>query len=216
MFTGLIESAGRLLRRQTSGSAGKLTIKTDLPMEQIKLGESIAVNGACLTVENVVPTENAMVFHTLRETLERTNLGGLESGAMVNLERALQPGDRLGGHFVLGHVDAVAEITEIQKKNDDIVVQISLPQSLNRLMIEKGSIAVDGISLTVAELRSASFTVHVIPHTWEHTNLFSAAAGTRVNLEADMLGKYVLRAVDGLTKDEHGLKMQDLAESGFL
>ena len=213
MFTGLIEDVGILAGRQTLGRAGKLEVKTGLPVHEIRVGDSLAVNGACLTVEAVRAEAGVLVFHTLAETLSRTNLGAVAVGGRVNLERALRVGDRLGGHFVMGHVDATAAICGVRKTADDIVVTVGLPPELARLAIPKGSIAVDGISLTIADLTAGTFSVRIIPHTWERTNLVDARPGDRVNLEADMIGKYVLRQRE--VGGGPGLSMADLERAGF-
>ena len=193
MFTGLIEDVGTLVSRQTFGDSGKLQVSTHLPLDEVRVGDSVAVNGACLTVETVLPASGCLVFHTLGETLRRTSLGDLAVGRALNLERALCLGDRLGGHLVSGHVDTTTEVREIVTRAADIVLTIALPEELRALVIPKGSIAIDGISLTIARLEATTLSVHIIPHTWEHTNLRTATRGGVVNLEADMLGKYVLR-----------------------
>jgi len=215
MFTGLIEDVGTLSGRRAEGRAGKLEIKTALPVDQIAIGDSIAVNGACLTVEQRHETTGTIVFHTLAETLQRTNLGDLPAGSPVNLERALRVGDRLGGHFVLGHVDCTARIVALGQSQDDVVVTIELPDALRPLLIPKGSIGVDGISLTVADLQTNTFSVHLIPETMRSTNLVHAGPGTIVNLEGDMLGKYALR-YQALAAQSGVLTVDTLRKAGFL
>ncbi len=215
MFTGLIEDAGRLRGRQIQGKAAKLQVETGLPLTRIAVGDSVAVNGACLTAENIDPAASLVGFHALRETLERTNLGRLEIGAPVNLERALRLGDRLGGHLVLGHIDATAAIRKVGREDDDLVLRVELPKALRPLLIDKGSIAIDGISLTVAELTDDWFGVHIIPHTWRKTTLQAAAAGQLVNLEADMVGKYILRSRHLAAPPQKPLDMEFLNQSGF-
>ena len=214
MFTGLIEDVGHLVARHAAGDAASLEVRTKLPADEIKVGDSIAVSGACLTVEAVRRDTGVLVFHTLSETLGRTSLGARPVGSLVNLERALRLGDRLGGHLVSGHVDTTAQLLRIERRADDLVLTVSLPDTIRALVIPKGSIAVDGISLTVAALQPASFSVHIIPHTWECTNLRSARVGDPVNLEADMLGKYILRwqQVAGTA----AVSMDDLAKAGFV
>jgi len=192
MFTGLVEGTAVLCERTLEGDAGKLHLQTPLATE-MAAGDRIAINGTCLTVETIDAPARVLRFHTLQQTLRVTNLGSVPIGPKVNLERPLRVGDRLGGHLVLGHVDGTAPILAVDRLQDDWVIEIELPDDLLPLAIDKGSIAVDGISLTIAELRERSFTVHIIPHTWEVTNLCEAAAGTYVNLEMDMVGKYVLR-----------------------
>lgn len=192
MFTGIVEACGRLHERTVDGEAGKLVVATELAAE-MEVSESIAVNGACLTVESVDAATGQLSFHTLAETLHKTNLGAVPLERRVNLERALQVGDRLGGHLVMGHVDGTSEILDLRRDEDDIVFEYQLPQDLKPYIIPKGSIAIDGISLTVAELKEDSFCVHIIPFTWDHTNMLQSEVGDRVNLEMDMVGKYVLR-----------------------
>lgn len=211
MFTGLIEDVGELTGRTPQGNAAKLAVRTSLPAREIKLGDSIAVNGACLTVESVA--EGMVRFHTLNETLNRTNLGAVPVGGKVNLERALRFGDRLGGHLVSGHIDTTAPVLRVGHAGEDIVLTIALPESLRALVIPKGSIAVNGVSLTIADLDDASFSLRIIPHTWQATNLPQLAAGSPVNLEADLVGKYILRshALSSTPK----LGMDDLRNAGF-
>lgn len=216
MFTGLVEDVGRLVSRELAGGRGKLVVETALPVAEIAIGDSIAVNGVCLTVESRTGA-GTLRFHTLGETLERSNLGAVPLGGRVNLERAMQIGGRLGGHLVQGHVDATAAIRAIGRSADDMVATIGLPAGLAHLVIEKGSIAVNGISLTIAALTEDSFSVHLIPHTWQATNLRDARVGDRVNLEADMIGKYILRQkqLAGGGGSPSTLSMQSLHDAGW-
>lgn len=190
MFTGLIETTGTIISRTVSGGAGKLRIRPEKSLAGLQYGESIAVNGACLTLEKEEADGN-LVFHTLEETLKRTCLGGKAIGAKVNLERALRVGDRLGGHLVSGHVDVVSQIIEINRSSADVELKIALPEALKPFLVEKGSIAVDGISLTLVKVTDAFFTVHLIPVTMADTALANAKKGDMVNLEGDIIGKYV-------------------------
>lgn len=192
MFTGIVEGTGLLHDRQRQGDAGKLWVKTALAPE-LAIGSSIAVNGACLSVEKIDKRRKLLQFHTLAQTLDRTNLGTVPVGHKVNLERPLQLGDRLGGHLVLGHVDGTAKVLKAGQDGADWVIDIELPKELAALMIDKGSIAVDGISLTVARLFPDHFRVHLIPLTLALTNCGEYQPGTPVNLEMDLVGKYVLR-----------------------
>jgi riboflavin synthase len=192
MFTGLVENVGALKARVASGGAGKLTVEPSRRFAKLVRGESVAVNGACLTLETELP-DGSLVFHTLAETLKRTNLGLLKLGSKVNLERALALGDRLGGHIVQGHVDCVATLISIGKAGSDIELAVELPPQLAPLVIEKGSVAIDGVSLTVVDLSASGFSVRLIPTTWNDTALRFRKAGDKVNLEADLLGRYVLR-----------------------
>ena len=181
------------------GDAGKLYIKTELAKE-LEYGDSLAVNGTCLSAEKIDPDTEMLVFHTLKQTLDMTNLGSVAVGGRVNLERPLKMGDRLGGHLVSGHVDGTAKILEIGRDGDDWVVDVELPENLKMLMIDKGSISIDGISLTVAHLFEDSFRVHIIPLTLELTNLGMSKVGDLVNLEMDMVGKFVLRREELLSE----------------
>ncbi len=214
MFTGLIEDVGRLVSRKPEGAAAKLIVETALPLTEVHVGDSVAINGACLTVETPNIGAGTLEFHTLTETLDRTNLGDLRRGAMVNLERALRLGDRMGGHLVQGHVDAVTPIVSVEQPNRDYVVTVALPDELKPFVIPKGSVAVNGISLTIARLLDDAFTIHIIPHTWQATNLSQAAAGDPVNIETDMVGKYILRQQQAASATK-GVTMTDLHSAGF-
>ncbi|MDT8390493.1 MAG: riboflavin synthase [Lentisphaeria bacterium] len=214
MFTGLIEDVGSLISRRETGKNGKLVIKTRLPLAEIAVGDSVAVNGVCLTVEEKTGADT-LRFHTLSETLRRSNLGALAPGSAVNLERAMLLGGRLGGHIVQGHVDGTAIIRGIRETADDIVVALSLPQELSHLVIPKGSIAINGISLTIADLKEDHFSVHIIPHTWRATGLRAAAVGDTVNVEADMIGKYVFRQLRAQAGTPAAVTMKSLREAGW-
>ena len=192
MFTGLVSASARVAARRTSPGGAVLSIERPSAYADAALGESIAVSGVCLTV--VPPLDpKTLTFDVSPETLARTTLGGLAPGARVNLERALLPSDRLGGHVVAGHVDGAAEVLGIAKAGDSWTFTFGLSPALARYAVEKGSIAVDGISLTIAALREGSFDVAVIPHTFAQTTLGDRRAGDSVNLEVDLLGKYVER-----------------------
>ncbi len=218
MFTGLIEDVGRFVGRNRVGEAWKLEVETSLPLAEISLGDSIAVNGACLTVEARKADQRFLVFHTLSETLSRTNLGSLKAGSAVNLERAMAANGRFGGHLVSGHVDTVAPIASIQRHGADRIVSIELPDCLKPLVIPKGSVTINGISLTIATLSENTFSVHLIPHTWDHTSLRAAQAGDTVNLEADLVGKYIVRQLDlkQQASPQSRVDMDLLAQAGFM
>jgi len=191
MFTGLVEETGEFIALSHSAEGARLTLRAPLVSQDARSGDSIAVNGCCLTV-----TENkgdCLAFDLLAETLQRTNLGALAPGAPVNLERALSAHARLGGHFVQGHVDAACPIISFGKAGADHRLEITLPREFAHYVAFKGSIAIDGISLTVAEVNDASFVIWIIPHTLAVTNLRAARAGDLVNLEFDLLAKYVER-----------------------
>lgn len=216
MFTGLIQAMGRIARR----SGGKLIVKPDVPPEDPVRGESIAVNGCCLTLERA--SAEGLEFHTLAESLRRTNLGTLPIGAAVNLERALRPGDRMGGHIVQGHVDTAAEVLECRRLADgDFALTVALPPAFAALVTEKGSVAVDGVSLTVAEAGRDRFSVRLIPVTLEETALRDRRPGTPVNLEFDIIGRYVARMLEmrgdlPSSETESGITLEKLREAGFL
>jgi riboflavin synthase len=195
MFTGLVEETGEVVSLEKTASGGvRLGIAAPLIGPTAHLGDSIAVNGCCLTVSAL--DGNRLEFDLLQETLARTSLGMVRPGSLVNLERALAAGARLGGHFVQGHVDGTAEILRLEPSGADVRLQIALPPEGARYLVEKGSIAVDGMSLTVAEVGEDSFTIWIIPHTMEVTHLRSRRAGDRVNLEYDLLAKYVERMLE--------------------
>lgn len=199
MFTGLVEETARLVSVEPIGGGARLTLEASLVLEGTKAGDSIAVNGCCLTITAI--EGNRLSFDLLAETLDKTNLGDQKPGALVNLERAMGAHDRLGGHFVQGHVDCTSRILSLDPKGQDHRLEIELPHSFARYVAYKGSIAINGISLTAAEVKDASVVVWLIPHTMEVTNLHTLKAGDRVNLEFDMLAKYLERLTDPRLKD---------------
>lgn len=193
MFTGLVEETGELLSLERSAAGARLTVRAPLVTQDVRIGDSVAVNGCCLTV--TVQEGQTLAFDLLAETLARTNLGALTPGTPVNLERALAAHARLGGHFVQGHVDTTSALIGFEQVQADYRLEIALPREFARYVAFKGSIAIDGISLTVAQVHEASFVVWIIPHTFAVTNLRSKKAGDLVNLEFDLLAKYVERIV---------------------
>jgi riboflavin synthase len=207
MFTGLIESVGEIAEVSRIDAGYTLRIVTPIAAD-LQRGESVAVNGVCLTVVekgdgNVfrpIPPKNIPVpFFSAEigpETAKVTSLGDLKSGALVNLERAMPANGRFGGHIVLGHVDGTGTIQSIRPEADFWWVTVSYPASLAPYLIHRGSVAIDGISLTIAALEKTTLDVQIVPFTWSHTNLRALRAGDRVNLECDMVGKYVLRAME--------------------
>lgn len=213
MFTGIVQDVGRLLRAEPRGPGRRLTLATALDTATFELGESVAVSGVCLTVAAAQP--GAFAADVSPETLRRSTLGGLRPGDPVNLERALRLSDRLGGHFVLGHVDATARCAANAAQGEFRVLRFEVPADALRYLVAKGSVAVDGVSLTVASLEGEGFSVAVIPHTLERTTLPGLRPGERVNLEADVLGKYVERLLDG-GPGQGGVTWESLARSGFL
>ena len=195
MFTGIIEETGTVESIHPGDQSIRLTLKLRKTGGGLKVGDSLAVNGCCLTVAELTAkgrTKTAQ-FDLLNETWNLTNLQHCRAGSLVNLERSLEAGGRLGGHFVTGHIDGMGKIITWEKTGDDHQLQIAAPDDVMRYVIHKGSIAVDGISLTVAAVEKESFTIWIIPHTFESTALSERAVGDAVNLEADMLGKYVER-----------------------
>ena len=193
MFTGLVEGVGELIERKPTSGGFRLRIGSSLAAE-LTPGDSLAVNGVCLTVVQAEPREVHAEIGP--ETVRVTTLGALDAGSRVNLERPLRADSRLGGHFVQGHVDAIGVIEALREDADFHWLTVSFPPALAPFIVHKGSIAVDGISLTVAALARDRFDVQIVPFTMDHTNLSAARVDDRVNLECDMVGKYVVRAVE--------------------
>ena len=214
MFTGIIEEVGKVSRIQRSGSSSFIEIQAKKVLEDVHLGDSIAVNGVCLTVTDF----GGGVFRAdvMNETLSRSSLGSLASGSLVNLERAMAAGGRFGGHIVSGHIDGTGTITDI--RNDGIAVwyTVSAAPQLLRYIVEKGSIAIDGISLTVASVTESSFSVSIIPHTASQTILSAKKVGDTVNLENDIIGKYVEKLMKPADTDKNSsITMDFLIKNGF-
>ena len=195
MFTGIIEETGVVEAIEPKSGSFKLTIRTRKTGEDIKIGDSLAVNGCCLTIVRVDPKGNDKIvqFDLLEETWGVTNLQYCISGSLVNLERSLEAGGRLGGHFVTGHIDGIGKIAQWEQKGEDRKIKIFAPNKVMRYVVHKGSIAIDGISLTVAEVEKEHFSVWIIPHTFELTAIKERSLGDAVNLESDIVGKYVER-----------------------
>ena len=218
MFTGIIQGRGTIFEKKPGGGGLVFGIEADFDLMDPSEGESIAVNGVCLTAKEIA--DRRFLVDVSPESLERTNLGGVTVGSIVNLERALRLSDRLGGHMVSGHVDAVAEIVSRKPLGDFVVFTFKVPEGLGRYIIEKGSITVDGISLTVNQIDDQTFSVSIIPHTLEITTLGKIAQGDLVNLEVDLIGKYVEKLLS--VKPEGGEALQSalnpafLAEHGFI
>jgi len=189
MFTGIVEEAGEVVRIHSGKRSTELTVSALKIGRSLHIGNSVAVNGACLTV--VAKRGNAFRFDVLNETLERTNLEFVREGSLVNLERPLHANARLDGHFVLGHVDGRGKVRQFKREGKDYVLDVEAPSSIMRYVVQKGSIAVDGISLTIAGVHRTWFRIWIIPHTREITNLQACHSGDYVNLEVDILGKYV-------------------------
>ena len=191
MFTGLVREVGEVAWLRSTDQTVQLLIKAPRRAARARIGESVAVNGCCLTV--TAHREGQVMFDLLAESLERTNFGRLKPGSAVNLERALRVDGRLGGHFVQGHVDCTAEVVGLEEKGSDLRLDIAVPPAFARYVVFKGSIAINGVSLTVAAVKGDRFSVWIIPHTLENTNLGDLERGDSVNLEFDILAKYVER-----------------------
>ncbi|MGJ8673607.1 riboflavin synthase [Rubritalea sp.] len=187
MFTGLVETTGTIVKIDELGEQSRFTIAIPFA-DELALGDSVATNGCCLTVAAL--SDDGVQFDLLAQTLKVTSLGELEVGSVVNLERALRPSDRLGGHFVQGHVDSTGNIVDLSQHGQDHRFEVSLPSSIHKYCIPKGSLAIDGISLTIAELTENSAVFWITPHTFEHTHLRDREVTSKVNLEADLLAKY--------------------------
>lgn len=211
MFTGLIEKVGALASSTALSDGMRLVIRHDVWMSPLAVGESVAVQGVCLTAASCNPGE--FTCDVLKETVNRTNLAAKRRGALLNLERALRAGDRLGGHFVTGHVDEVGRVVKLESKGADWVLELSGSSSFMAQLVPKGSVTVDGVSLTLVKLGAETFTVHLIPHTWDNTSLRSLKRGHTVNLEADILGKYAQRQMQ--KRISAGVTMEKLAAAGF-
>jgi riboflavin synthase len=204
MFTGLIESLGTVVRLESHSTGARLEIAAPAILPDTRLGDSICVNGVCLTA--IDPTPQTFQADLAPETLARTNLGALTPGSLVNLERSLAAGARLGGHILQGHVDGVGVITAINNLGEgNWWLQVQVPAELERYIVYKGSIAIDGISLTVARVDGREVGITIIPHTWTHTNLHQRAPGATVNLETDILAKYVEKMMANLVIPKQGV-----------
>jgi riboflavin synthase len=194
MFSGIVQKKGRIENVERDGGSGRLYVRTPPWEPSLTVGESVAVEGVCLTL--VQDAGGVLRFDLLNETFERTNLGEKGKGAHVNLERALRMGDALGGHFVSGHVDGVGRVVAFEPRGGDWILKVGCPKSLLRDMVPKGSVSCDGISLTIVDLLPDAFTVHIIPHTYDVTSISELKHGSAVNIETDMLGKFVRRIVE--------------------
>ena len=218
MFTGLVAELGTVQRLARQGSSYHLTVGAKKVLTNLKIGDSVAVNGACLTVVRM--DEGGFTADVMPETVRLTNIGSLQPGSKVNLERTLRLCDGLDGHIVSGHVEGLGTISEQRPEGIAVVVTIATPPELLKYIIKKGSIAIDGISLTVTEVTDTSFSVSLIPHTAKETTLGFKKVGDSVNLETDILGKYVERMLTWNKQTRAGkadtLNMQTLLENGFV
>ena len=217
MFTGIVEELGQVKALSLRGNSGTLTVKAKKVLEGTKIGDSIAVNGVCLTVTNI--KNNEFSADVMAETVRRSSLGALQDGSYVNLERAMAADGRFGGHIVSGHIDGTGVIRSMIREENAIWVSIGTSPQILHLIVEKGSICIDGISLTVAKVDETGFQVSVIPHTGEETALLEKVPGDPVNLENDVIGKYVERLL-GIQKNEEekkesGITMEFLEKFGF-
>ena len=223
MFTGIIEDIGEIVSVRNEGNSSVLTIRSKKIMDDVRLGDSIAVNGVCLTARNI--SGDTFTADVMAETLRRSSLGMLKTGSKVNLERAMQLNGRFGGHIVSGHIDGTGIIVGTKKEANAVWVEIKTDAKILKLIIEKGSIAIDGISLTVAYVDDRVFKVSIIPHTASETTLLTKKAGDIVNLENDIIGKYVeklLKPSDATNikiendSDTKGLSLDTLIQNGFM
>ena len=214
MFTGIIEDKGKVVRVEYRGQEKRLTIGLPRDLTEVQLGDSININGVCLTV--VENREQTVELDLSQETLQRTVLGELKEGDQVNLERALKLSDRLGGHIVTGHIDGIGVIAEKRKERDFFQLRVRIPESVSKYVVQKGSIAIDGISLTVNEYQGGEIQMTLIPYTIEKTTLLDKKVGDRVNLEADILGKYVERLLGRTDRKSGEVDRTFLMEYGFI
>lgn len=194
MFTGIIEGVGKvekITQNTKNHSAFQITVDLGKHTKGLKVGQSVALNGVCLSATKIL--KNKCDFQMIDETIKKTDLGNLVKGAKVNIERSLKVGDRMEGHFVLGHVDGVAIIKKIEKKPKEIKVWFEVPKNLAKFVVKKGSITIDGISLTVVDVTKNKVSVCLIPHTMKVTNFHSKKVGDKINIETDILGKYILK-----------------------
>lgn len=210
MFTGLIQEMGTLI----SCGGGRLVIRAGKISTTCRIGDSIAVNGVCLTAVDISPP--LLTMNMLAETAKRTNLEDLKPGEKVNLEPALQVGGELGGHFVTGHVDGEGKLISSQRKERDWIFRVKLPPGLQKYVVKKGSIAIEGISLTIASVDNDVIAVHIIPHTYLNTNLQHKTEGAGLNLETDLLGKYVINYLENRSEPDRSIDRSFLKETGFI
>jgi riboflavin synthase len=214
MFTGIIRAMGKVSSIKTKGGVSKLKVDSEDISREASIGDSISINGVCLTVTEI--DGNTMSFDLSQETMSRTNLGQLREGDLVNLEPAIRPMDRLGGHFVTGHIDATGRIKNIKPVGDAKEIEIEAPGEVMKYVIEKGSIAVDGISLTVNYVKGNTFKVVIIPHTEAVTTIGKKGINEKVNLETDIIGKYVYKFISDSDKSSNDESlMKKLQEAGF-
>jgi len=194
MFTGIIDGIGKVTKISKvtkNRSAYQMTVDLGKHAKGLKIGQSVALNGVCLSVTKI--SKNKCYFEMIGETIKKTDLGNLKTGGKVNIERSLKVGDRMEGHFVLGHVDGVGKISKIEKKPNEVKIWFEVPKKLAKFVVKKGSIALDGISLTVVDMTKNKASICLIPHTMTVTNFNSKKIGDKINIETDILGKYILK-----------------------
>ncbi len=215
MFTGLIETIGKISRISNGDQSILISVIPDLTPFEVKIGDSVAINGVCLTIEVIAGSE--LTFRAVSETVSRTSLGNLTTGSVVNLERAMLASGRLDGHIVQGHVDTMASLVSIEPTGDSVYYTFQPEASYMRYIAEKGSVAIDGISLTVARLTTSTFSVALIPHTIKHTSLQQLRRGSQVNIECDVLARYIEQLMKfGVTPASQDGKLMNLLErNGF-
>lgn len=217
MFTGIVEEIGKIAGVTRSSASEQLTIEAPLVLGDCRIGDSVSLNGVCLTVTSI--SGDTYTVDVMHQTLKQSDLGELTVGSLVNLERAMPAGGRFGGHFVSGHIDGTGRIVSLTQDDIATVMEVAVPADRKKYLVERGSIAIDGVSLTVSALTDSGFQVSLIPHTKAETILDLKKTGDRVNLEYDMIGKYVenmLKYETGSEKKESGVTAEFLAENGFL
>lgn len=222
MFTGIVREIGSLKTRRRSGESYQLEIRAEKVLENSGRGDSIAVNGVCLTAVDITP--EGFTADVMPETLKKSNLGELKSGDLVNLEPALGVNDLLDGHLVSGHIDTTGVLQEVTRKSRSWLVEVTYPPELDKYFISKGSVALNGISLTIVEVSGSSLVVSLIPETWSATTFPDIKIGSKINIEVDMLGKYVVKTTENYLKGEtgsprkesSGLTRQALQDQGFI
>ena len=213
MFTGIIEEIGTVRSLLREGGRAKLTVEAEKPLEGTRQGDSIAIDGVCLTVADM--GDRCFTVYTLAESLKKTTLGGLRPGSKVNLERALRPDSHMGGHFVQGHVVCTVPITNLASGDGNVYLSVELPDEQLRYCVSEGSIALDGMSLTIAKVRGSVVTINIIPATFEGTTLGSKKPGDRLNLETDIIGRYVERMLKLTPAGTGQLSAERLRELGY-
>jgi riboflavin synthase len=214
MFTGIVETVGKLVALDSGRDSMRVRIAAAGIAEDVALGDSVAINGVCLTVVEIAAPQ--LTFEAVYETLRRTTLGQLRAGDPVNLERALLADGRFGGHIVQGHVDGTGRIASIRPVGDSWFIYIEASTELLRYIVTKGSVCVDGISLTVMDADDRAFSLSIIPHTWDNTTLKDRRAGDSVNIETDIIGKYVEKLIGGWAPGGRGVTMDLLARTGYI